>query len=41
MTQTGIHFLRIARPREPLAGFHLGKEFDQTSHNACLTRDQQ
>lgn len=39
-TQTGLHHLRIARHREPLAGFHLGKEYDQTSHNACLTWEQ-
>ncbi|MGE3309446.1 MAG: hypothetical protein AB7O66_05695 [Limisphaerales bacterium] len=39
-TQAGIHHLRIARHREPLAGFHLGRSYDQTSHNACLTWEQ-
>lgn len=29
--------IRIARHRETLAGFHLGREHDLTSHNASLT----
>lgn len=35
--QKGLHSVRIARYREDLAGFHLGRPFEKTSHNACLT----
>lgn len=33
----GLHQLGIARHRESVPGFHLGREHDLTSHNACLT----
>ena len=36
-TQSGQHLLTIAHHREPLAGFHLGRAYEQTSHNAALT----
>jgi len=35
--QKGLHHLRIARHRESLPGYHLGREHDLTSHNACLS----
>lgn len=34
--QRGLHQIRIARHRETSAGFHLGREHDVISHNACL-----
>ena len=36
-TQSGPHLLTIAHHREPLAGFHLGRPFQQTTHNAALS----
>lgn len=36
-TQPGQHLLTIAHHREPIAGFHLGRAYTQTSHNAALT----
>jgi hypothetical protein len=35
--QAGQHHLSIARHRESLAGFHVGKPHDLTSHNFALT----
>ena len=35
--QSGQHLLTIAHHREPLAGFHVGRPYQQTSHNAALT----
>lgn len=35
--QSGQHHLSIARHREPMTGFHLGKPYDMTSHNVTLT----
>ena len=35
--QSGYHLLTIAHHREPIAGFHLGRPYQQTSHNAALT----
>lgn len=35
--QSGQHLLTIAHHREPLAGFHIGRSYEQTSHNAALT----
>lgn len=35
--QTGQHMLSIAHQRESNAGFHLGRAYEQTSHNAALT----
>jgi len=35
--QSGQHMLSIAHQREPIAGFHLGRSYEQTSHNAALT----
>lgn len=35
--QTGLHLLTVPHHREPLGGFHLGKPYDRTSHNAALT----
>jgi hypothetical protein len=35
--QSGQHLLTIAHHREPLAGFHAGRAYQQTSHNAALT----
>ena len=34
---SGLHLLSIAHYREPVAGFHLGRRYEQTSHNCCLT----
>lgn len=34
--QKGLHQIRIARHRESGTGFHLGREYDTISHNACL-----
>jgi hypothetical protein len=36
-SQSGQHHLSIARHRETLAGFHEGRAYDLTSHNAALT----
>jgi hypothetical protein len=35
--QAGQHLLTIAHHREPIAGFHAGRAYQQTSHNAALT----
>jgi hypothetical protein len=35
--QSGLHLLTIAHYREPIAGFHLGRAYQQTSHNTALT----
>jgi len=35
--QSGQHLLTVAHQREPIAGFHLGRAYEQTSHNAALT----
>ncbi|MCI0744031.1 MAG: DUF4198 domain-containing protein [Verrucomicrobia subdivision 3 bacterium] len=35
--QRGQHLLTIAHYREPIAGFHYGRVYQQTSHNAALT----
>ena len=35
--QAGQYLLAIAHHREPLAGFHVGRAYQQTSHNAALT----
>jgi hypothetical protein len=35
--QSGLHLLTIAHYREPIAGFHLGRTYQQTSHNTALT----
>lgn len=35
--QSGQYLLTIAHHRENLAGFHLGRAYEQTSHNAALT----
>ena len=33
----GYYLLTVAHYREPLAGYHLGRYYDQTSHNGALT----
>ena len=38
--QSGQHLLSIAHHREPLAGFHGGRAYEQTSHNCSLTWQQ-
>jgi hypothetical protein len=35
--QSGVYLLTIAHHREPIAGFHLGRAHEQTSHNVALT----
>ena len=35
--QSGLHLLTIAHHREPIAGSHLGKAYQQTSHNTVLS----
>jgi len=35
--QSGQHLLTIAHHREPIGGFHGGRAYEQTSHNAALT----
>jgi hypothetical protein len=35
--QSGLHLLTIAHYREPTAGFHLGRPYQQTSQNTALT----
>ena len=35
--QSGQHMLSVAHHRENIAGFHLGRAYTQTSHNAALT----
>ena len=35
--QSGQYLLALAHHREPLAGFHLGRSYEQTSHNAALS----
>lgn len=35
--QSGQHLLTLAHHREPLAGFYVGRAYEQTSHNAALT----
>jgi hypothetical protein len=35
--QRGLHLLTIAHHREPIAGFHQGRAYQQTSHNTALT----
>lgn len=35
--QPGQYLLAIAHHREPLAGFHVGRAYDQASHNAALS----
>ena len=39
--QSGQHRLSIAHHREPLAGDHGGRAYEQTSHNTALTWRQQ
>lgn len=39
-TQAGKYLLTIPHYREPLAGFHLGVAYAETSHNAALTWEQ-
>jgi len=39
-TQPGQYLLTIPHYREPLAGFHAGVAYTETSHNAALTWDQ-
>jgi len=34
--QAGLYLLTIAHHREPLAGFHLGVAYKETSHNCTL-----
>lgn len=34
--QSGLYLLTIAHHREPLAGFHVGRPYEQTSHNCSL-----
>ena len=36
-TQAGQYLLTLAHHRETLAGFHGGRAYEQTSHNAALT----
>jgi hypothetical protein len=35
--QRGLHLLMIPHHREPVPGFHLGKPYEQTSHNTALS----
>jgi hypothetical protein len=35
--QRGLHLLTIPHYRESIAGFHLGRTYQQTSHNTALT----
>jgi hypothetical protein len=35
--QSGQYLLALAHHREPLAGFHVGRPYHQTSHNAALS----
>lgn len=35
--QSGLHLLTIAHHRESIAGSHLGKAYQQTSHNTALS----
>jgi len=35
--QSGLHLLTIPHYRESIAGFHLGRTYQQTSHNTALT----
>ena len=35
--QSGLHLLTIAHHREPIGGAHLGRAYEQTSHNTALT----
>jgi hypothetical protein len=39
-SQSGQHLLSIAHHRDAVAGFYLGRAFQQTSHNAALTWKQ-
>lgn len=39
-TQTGQYLLTVAHQREPIAGFHGGRAYKETSHNAALTWKQ-
>jgi hypothetical protein len=36
----GQYLLTIAHHREPVAGFHLGRPYSQTSHNCSLVWQQ-
>jgi hypothetical protein len=36
-SQTGQYLLAIAHHREPIPGFHLGRPYEQTSHNTALS----
>ena len=36
-TQLGQYLLTVAHQREPVAGFHGGRAYKETSHNAALT----
>jgi hypothetical protein len=38
--QSGLHLLTLAHHRENLAGVHMGRPYEQTSHNAALTWQQ-
>jgi hypothetical protein len=38
--QSGQHLLTVAHQREPIPGFHLGRPYKETSHNAALTWQQ-
>ena len=35
--QPGQYLLAVAHHREPIAGFHMGRPYQQTSHNAALS----
>jgi hypothetical protein len=35
--QSGLHLLTIPHYRKSIAGFHLGRSYEQTSHNTALT----
>lgn len=39
-TQSGQYLLTVAHQREPIAGFHGGRAYKETSHNAALTWKQ-
>jgi hypothetical protein len=38
--QSGQHLLTVAHQRDPIPGFHLGRNYKETSHNAALTWQQ-
>lgn len=39
-SKSGQHLITIAHHREPIGGFHYGRPYQQTSHNAALTWHQ-